>query len=624
MNYTDLILQSAPYLITGCVLYMALTLIMVHILTFLQPKVYQYQVSKDRPFRGYFKTLLNDMVSGPRLYGNTLRYLWPFHKISYPVMENDRIERWLAVLRSFRNYIKPFIICALIFETLKWAISQKIAYEEMTMVLPKVQQALAYLDGLPLLEWVFDHRLFVNFFLGLLILMVPFLFYRRKRFKKWKAYLNAGFISIAILTNVTFFTGKLGDFHNEETRKLADLELRLETVHNRIYQRIAVDALDQNFTQALETAAEAYQMSVQEIEDRLPEDTKTFVNTSLKDSLLADANRLIQPIRASKIITNWKPPGYFTANQEKGIEALKKFYTSKRNETTSPEIDYLTNREKWNLTDGEALYKKVVAKVTERKKRSPRSFAKGSRNYMVLEEFYNLVAALTVNTLLSYIELENKDLFKKAAKEFATFKRPEVLNTIIRFFAPHQKKAPVTGFLSDEVTEANTLKKRYDHMANVYKKKEQQLVAALKKENRALERHIRNKIESTVLTDVSNRLKKGSRLLSNDSYISEGTKNEQTDLVNKTIDEWSSVKKEILQEYQPEINSLYRKAVTYDNASNPATYNNYLKNRLGTVAAETTLAMADVFRNIPVICPCCFRDINTVRKCIPVNPICVK
>jgi len=617
MHFTDLMLQSVPYLITGCVFYLALTLVMVHILTFLQPKVYQYQVSKDRPFRGYFKTLLHDMVSGSRLYTHTLLYLRAFGKTEYPVMENDHIERWLAVLRSFRNYIKPFIICALIFEMLKWTISQKIAYEEMTMVLPKVQQALAYLDGLPLLEWVFDHKPWVNFFLGLLILMVPFLFYRRKRFKKWKTYLNQGFIVIAIFTNVTFFTGELSNFHQEKKHTLADLELRLRTVHNRIYQKIVVDALGENFTDALEPAAKAYQTRVEEIEDRLQEDTKAFVNTSLKDSLLANANRLIQPVKTSKIITNWKPPGDFTANQEEGIEALKKLYNAQRGETASPELAYLTNREKWNLTDGEALYKKVVTKAAERKKKAPRS-------YKVLEEFYNLVASLTTNTLFSYIELENKDLFKKTAKEFATFKRTEVLNTVIRFFDADQKKAPATDFLSDEVTEANALKKGYDRMASAYKKKDRQLVAALKKENRALEKRIRNKIESTVFTDISNRLEKGRQLLSNPLFINKAFKKKQIDFLNRPVSEWSLVKEVILQEYQPEINTLYRNTVTYDNASNPAAYNNYLKNRMGTIAAETRLAMADVFRNIPIICPCCFRDIKSVKKCIPINPLCLR
>ena len=360
--------------------------------------------------------------------------------------------------------------------------------------------------------------------------------------------------------------------------------------------------MDENLTPLIEKETETYERLFATIENNLKQEVRLLSQRRFRDSLKNEVTRMIKPVKNSKLFTDWNSPMDFVTPNTSNIQELETFYKSQKNSKTySPELDYLINKDQWNLKKGQALQKQVKNKIKEKKESRIKKFAKGSKEYEVLGEFYDLLASLGIDEVGFYIELEHKDLFKKAAKAFTTFKKPEILQTVIQFFKPDDssKKTPTT--ISETLkTDIKTIENRFQQLKLKYRKKEKDLLA-LKKDNENLKKRILKKIENTFITGVKIKV-------SDPKYID-----------NARLPE---IENAIRKEYQKEIQKTYDQLVRSRNQSNPQKYNKYLKGQLVNLTSQTNVYLKDVLSNIPIICPCCFRDIKQVSRCVRINPAC--
>lgn len=612
MNVKNLILQSSFYLILGITLYFLLSLIIVHILTFLQQKVLNHQKTEEKPFSGYGKFLYNDIFSKAQLYTNTVRYIFSFNKSKFPIIENIAIERWVTAIKSLKSYLLPFIICGIGFEICKYLISKKITIDTLNVVLPKVQKLLTYINNFPILNWISSHKILFNFMLGILIILTPFLFYRRKRMKWLQKNFNKILIYIAILTNVTFFSGELSTYKNSKQQEIADIKFKIEEVHNRIYQKILVAEIDKEFTKYILDESNRFNTAVNNIEERLTKDSQRIISTTIRDSLVSKTNQLIQSIRLEKITINLYSKEELKNYNTKDFKDTRTFYTSNSSSnSTDSDIDYVFDDRKWTLRRGKELSHRVDTQIKKRKKFYNISFEKNSKKYAALEEIYTLVSSSGIDEIATYLPDIGNDVLKKCLKIISNYKKSDILKYFTRFF----NKSQTEPLLANSNTEINEFKKKYNKLLDEYKAKERNRILLL--ENKRLKKDILTVIENTILNEIKTQLK----VTTYDSAIEENiilNPRDYSKLRNSILQDFSYYRNDILKSYKSEINQLYYEIINSEKSNNTINYNRSLKNKIGNISTISKSFIKEKLSNIPIICPRCFMDMRKIKTCIPI------
>lgn len=453
MNFTDftqLLLGSTRWLFIGLICYYILSFCKVHLLWKIQSRIWNHSFHKNI-FKGYFLHLLQAFFTDFLLHKMTFTYIFRYSKKKFPLEDSDKtkgIINRINILESLTLFLKPFLFFALLFAGLRFWISKRFLYEELTITLGEIQKLLNTLDSFAITRILNGQKALVFFILGCITVFIPYLYVRNSLHKKIKRRLKYGILSIAILTNISFFGTLTGETISQKTEELSTLTIEITDIHDRIYKELFLE----NTASEIETALEEEEALYLEIYKSFEKKISTTSKDKNRDAEIQA--QLVQKL-SSKLKELEKFTfniGDFNTNDQKTYEKSSKnsfsFYGDVKNEKAYASYknyqEYIGSKEKWNKNRGTSLAENLKNITTTLAQNSFKDKLKKILGHIV-DYGYEITASLffeeldissqkTLKKVLSIVIKENilKKINDKIARSIDNLSSPKQVKEIIQ------------------------------------------------------------------------------------------------------------------------------------------------------------------------------------------------
>jgi hypothetical protein len=373
------VVRSLDWLFIGLFFYLLFTLLKVHLIVFVQRKVYANMLPDENPLQGYFTMLYSDMRSGRELYRLTRRFLFKYNEAEWREPENKKIKAALNILNGVTVFLKPYLLVACAYTLLRGWISFRFFYDELTITLGSIQKVLAELSSFGLIAFLKDNKALILLIYGATCVSIPFLYERQATTKALRKYFTHTLVYLSIILNISFFGSGLGSAVAEKSDDLARLKMEVIETHEKIYSGLAKAIIMEDFEAELtEKSDEMYRDFhnlnfeargvINRDNDSLLLIAVTFrQNTinwlySLERSIVLPSITREPPEQrdvAKETVVNRveENPTYQTIRRFQKKEAPAQHLANPITETSTQE--YIVNDQQWNKKNGNELFQDI-------------------------------------------------------------------------------------------------------------------------------------------------------------------------------------------------------------------------------------------------------------------------
>jgi hypothetical protein len=251
-DITQLIFEANIWLAVGVVLYYALTVAKVFLLTKIQPAIIYGQFNKRLKAISIVSKFIKAFFSDSLLHKMTFAYLFGGdNEEKWKLLEIKSIKFYYGLLDALTSMLKPFMIIAIIWSILKFIYLRRIMYDEMQITLGEIQILISYLKGNTFVNWFETWKWLI--FIGIII-MFAFLGLVKKyeeNIKSAKSIISMCFTVLGILGGLSFFGDNLGKTVNAKLNGLRELDFKVRDIHENIYHTVAQAIVYQDLAQAV-------------------------------------------------------------------------------------------------------------------------------------------------------------------------------------------------------------------------------------------------------------------------------------------------------------------------------------------------------------------------------------
>ncbi|WP_340202012.1 hypothetical protein [Ascidiimonas sp. W6] len=467
------------------------------------------------------------------------------------------------------------------------------------------------------------YKLWLNLIFGLLIILVPFLLANRNRIKLAQKRFNRLLVFIAILTNITFFSGIIAKDSNEVENKLTELKINIEKVHNRIYSKIAGSTTFENF-ESFDSELAAYETLYEEFDERIEKESQKIIDRRLQNDFKNELQKLTDSIEVNKVNYNSISLILTSANYlEKEFNSFQDY--GRKQSGINEKVNYFFNEEQWTYKNGVDFENKVDDYVEELKQKVKEKNS-SKKVLFILEEIYTAISSQGIGVISELLPDIRNDLVKTLLKAISKATRDDILKSFVAVF--DKSKIKKQKSIVNEKKQRNRLIKKYNSIVNSHVKKEQNLDKQIRESEKRVTRNIENELVSQIEENIKNidfQKIEFQILNRNGKHVSIRNIEEYNALKNSELTNKIVLREKIITEYKnsPKFKNLF--GVPISNLGNKREYLQRLKN----INSSKVLKLNNVFNKVidvlekkPIICPCCFQNIQAVNVCVPINPIC--
>lgn len=619
MIFSDLFLTPTIGLIVGLIVYYSLCLVIVHMRAFLQPEIATKSINTNKVFSGYRSQLTKSILSSKRLHVYTLQYINPFSKISFPGMKIRKIDRWVLFFLTIIAYLIPFLIIGIIYLFLSLEIKGYISFDLPNTFYSTIQTQLSNIQEDAFFKFLRTYKIWFNLFLGILIVLIPLLLANRKRIKLAQKRFNQLLVCIGILTNITFFSGFLANESDQVKSKLAELGIKIENTHKRMYAKIAGTILIKDY-EDLNSDIQEFEKLNAALTKNKDADVNQIVDDNLRKELENTLDHFIDSLRTTKVIIKplkWPFISETRINSEfDQFKEIGKSYSKK----PEKELDYFFNEKQWTYQEGIEMEKKVDACVAEIKV-STKSKITSTRINLLLDEVYSFILAYGIGAVTELVPETNNDICKVFFKSIGKATQRDILEQFVSILKG--VKIYSKNKLDDLRKNTSNIKRKYASIIRRYTK-EDRLNIQIKEWEQRIKTEIIDELISQIQQYVND------LDVDNISFEMDGitvTADQLTkqlkDIKSSGLQKNTALAEAILNRYKDktEYKNLFR------NNGNKRAYLQRLQNINvpKVISSGEFLNYATTLTgSTPIICPRCFQDINVAKFCLPLNPLLLK
>ena len=618
MKFSDFILTSTKGLILGLSILYIFSLVIVHLRAFLQPKISNHSISSEKPFKGYLKNLLTNIFTSLRLHLYTIQYLNPFSKISLPSIGNKKIDRWVIFLKTFNTYLVPFIVCGIVYLFFWYEIKGYLPIDLSNTTYSVIQEKLTLIRKHSVIDFLLKHKKWVNIFFTCLVILTILLVFSQKKIKKVQKILNQALIYIAILTNITFYSGAIASKYGQVEMELADMEMKIAEVHNRVYKKIE-GASVYEYSESFEEKYEDYESLIDELNSYVIAHRVSLWDEDLGSQLDEELRKYIDTIETIKLV--FKKSSEFKVPQA----THRNFYNYYRNyqPTYNPKADYLFDKDKWTYQKGVDIEVEVDKKVNDIQQDAKIKFPKSHR---VLKEVYSIISSTGIGFISDLLPDIGNDLVKGVLKSINKAFQADATKFILSFFSKENSNKQKQ--FKEEAINEKEIKNQYDRTVKRYYKESKKIYAEIEK--------IETRYKKIIRTEIENHIKSHNEKITfeNVTFYDDETQQkitltqEEKDALFKKRENLLqnfSIKdnKSLPQEYGNFVDAIYKEVINFDDMDDGGAYLNHLNQlSLGTISIKNKIKK--IFQStqsfkLPRICIRCGLNMDVVPICpIPV------
>ena len=221
-DLTHYFLVNPLWFIAGLVIYFIISLFKVHLIWYVQPKIYTN--SQENLFKNYFKDFYETIFSRKKIIKPTFQYLLHFKKSDFPVVDLEAtkpLKKRLNILDGFTTFLKPYLIFAFIWAILEFWIANKLLYNQSQVALGQIQTLLNFIEKIPLVNFLQNNKTLVLLAYGILCVLIPFLYDKDTTTKKYKTYFTQSLVYLSLIANISFFGLQTGKTTIKQSQNLA-------------------------------------------------------------------------------------------------------------------------------------------------------------------------------------------------------------------------------------------------------------------------------------------------------------------------------------------------------------------------------------------------------------------
>lgn len=578
-DFTTLILKSSIWFFVGLLLYYTLTLIKVHLLWYVQPKMFV----ADKPMEllnDYFTKLFATIKKSPVLFRQVFQYLFHYDKVRFMVADDERvkpIKKRINILEGFTTFLKPFIIFSIVWIIIKVWIYSKFMYNPLTISLGKIQLLLNEIKEIPAIQFINNHKAVIFLTYTLVCILIPVLYNREEKTKKIKKYFSQYLIYLSLCLNISFFGAKSGTAVNASFENLVKLEAEVDSIHNQIFKNSFNIVVLKDVEESILNDDD----KLDSINGLYKEGTLEFIKLSSdsESSMINELKRYHDELYANTKLDYAVEGNLQKIVIQKNYSSLN-YFTNAFSDKASNENSYFGNKKEWNKSTGQ----KLLTAINEEKDKLINGTS--SKRTKILSKFIDAIFDFGLDETLS-------SLFKSEVGETLGIKGHKTLKKLSSLLLSEEYKQKICSRFVDMVDKKKIIPKPdYSKIIN--------------------EKVKYKPFKNTELTAINN---------ANFNIINKLYKEKITTLINNI---------EVLNYATPELTArakaTYEKKFlfNYEEAANTTIINNKLKENLSIMTEIIEIAASEnASGKVSIlgyrICPKCFMPAIPGTPCIRIG-----
>ena len=370
-DLTHYLLLNSTYLLTGVIIYFLLSSFKVHIIWYIQPRIYNPSFEK-KVFKNYFSEYFQVLFSRQKLYFPTLHYIFTksqkFKIINDP--ENKPVNLRLNILKAITDMLKPYLVFAFLWLIVKYLVEKNLHYEPLKVTLGAIQQKLNFINNLSFFQFLQDYQGTVLVIFLILCVLLPVSAIREKEMTKAKKMFTLSLVFLSLLGSISFFGKDIGKFTSGKKEELTGLEANVVAIHGNIYRETAAVIIENDLKEHLEKEIDFYDEEAHRLDSFA---NSSGINLKNSEATLNLKNKLASYLNEfNNNYTYTRSPNIETVINEihSRPEAAADFFTTKAAKSNSqaiaPQEEYMQNSSLWSKAEGEAILSSVQENLPQK------------------------------------------------------------------------------------------------------------------------------------------------------------------------------------------------------------------------------------------------------------------
>lgn len=371
-DLTHLVLINPIWLLAGLLIYFILSLIKVHIIWDIQPKIYN-NPNGESIFKDYFKHFFQSLFKGKRLVKATFRYLFHHKEKDFLLLKDEQaksIKKRLNILDGFTTFLKPYLIFALIWTVLEFWISRKLLYDESKIAFGEIQRLLTFIEEISFVKFLQSNKGIIFLLYGIICVLIPFLYDKEDSTKKLKKYFSRTLIYLSLLANISFFGVQTGKTTADKSKELSDLQTEITAIHDSIYKELVVGIELNDIKDSLKSDDDFYKKEISRFDSLTRAANNLQIDSSLKMDLQAELAKHHAEIESSSTVEN-SPATDNDPHPNGGPQSPSSYFSNyyktnfNSSSTYSNYAEYMGDKSSWNKETGKTILGEVKNIVRE-------------------------------------------------------------------------------------------------------------------------------------------------------------------------------------------------------------------------------------------------------------------
>ncbi|MCY1662632.1 hypothetical protein [Chryseobacterium sp. SL1] len=371
-DLTHLVLINPAWFIGGLLIYFVLSLVKVHIIWDIQPKIFN-NPKGENIFKGYFLQFCKALFGGTRLIRATFKYLFRYKEKDFFILKDEQaklIKKRLNILDGLTTFLKPYLIFAFLWTLIEFWISRKLFYDESKIILGEIQTLLTFIERIPFVKFLQSNKGIIFLVYGIICVLIPFLYDREDSTKMIKKYFSHGLIYLSLLANISFFGVQTGKTIAAKSKELSDLQTKITSIHDSIFKELVVEIEFNDVRDSLKYDDNLYKKEISRFDSLIKTTKNLQISPSLKADLQAEFAKHYAAIQRISTVEN-SSPAINTPQPKGGLNTasvyVNNYYKKKFGSNSAyPDYgEYMGNRYLWNKETGEALLDNVRTIIKE-------------------------------------------------------------------------------------------------------------------------------------------------------------------------------------------------------------------------------------------------------------------
>lgn len=233
------ILENSYGLLAGVGIYYLIAVYKVFILWHIQPRYYKGCYGANNILSSALLLFIQKSSGNGKLWLYGFKYIFNPRSDSFLVVENEknkRVIRLLNLLSGFTFFLNAYLLFGILWALIRFWIGTHWLYNDTQITLGEIQKFLSELSRYPFFIFLVKYKNMVFLFYALSCVLIPFLYARMKQCKQIEKYATVFITALLCLTQISFFGEDIGTVLVDTQKELKEIEVKITTVHNQIYQ----------------------------------------------------------------------------------------------------------------------------------------------------------------------------------------------------------------------------------------------------------------------------------------------------------------------------------------------------------------------------------------------------